>query len=101
GRYSHDDHRRLPSRCGLIRCGHFHHMRRLTFTLAITISLLLWPVTQFPALGSSFAWRTNQLSEATALVEQGISDHRMPGAVIWIEHEGASYHKAFGERALE
>lgn len=25
----------------------------------------------------------------------------MPGAVVWIEHEAAVYHKAFGQRALE
>ncbi len=39
--------------------------------------------------------------EIDGLVEQGIADHRMPGAVVWIEHERAVYHKAFGQRALE
>lgn len=34
-------------------------------------------------------------------IEQSIAEHQMPGAVLWLEHDGAVYHKAFGERAIE
>ena len=42
-----------------------------------------------------------KLSEIDTLIETGIAEHRMPGAVLWIEQEGAAYHKAYGNRALE
>ncbi len=35
------------------------------------------------------------------LLEQGIADHRMPGAVLWIEHQDAVFHEALGQRALQ
>ncbi|HTD66881.1 MAG TPA: serine hydrolase domain-containing protein [Candidatus Limnocylindria bacterium] len=48
----------------------------------------------------SFAFKPEKLSEIDALLKQGIADHRMPGAVFWIEHQGVAYHEALGQRAL-
>jgi uncharacterized protein YbbC (DUF1343 family)/CubicO group peptidase (beta-lactamase class C family) len=31
---------------------------------------------------------------------QAIADKRCPGGVLWFEHDGVSYHKAYGHRAL-
>jgi CubicO group peptidase (beta-lactamase class C family) len=50
---------------------------------------------------SSFAFQEDKIAEIDALIEQGIADHRMPGAVVWVEHGGTVYRKAFGQRALD
>jgi CubicO group peptidase (beta-lactamase class C family) len=76
-------------------------MRRLNFFFAVAIAAFLWQGCQTTPPVSSFAFQANKLAEIDALIEQGIADHRMPGAVVWIEHDGAVYEKAFGERALE
>lgn len=65
------------------------------------IAALVWQGCQTAPRVSSFTFQTNKLAEIDALIEQGIADHRMPGAVVWIEHDGAVYEKAFGERAVE
>lgn len=33
-------------------------------------------------------------------IDSAITNHRCPGGVLWVEHDGVAYHKAFGERAL-
>jgi CubicO group peptidase (beta-lactamase class C family) len=76
-------------------------MRRLNLFFAFASAALLWQSGQAAPAISLFTFQTNKLAEIDALIEQGIADHRMPGAVAWIEHEGSVYHKAFGERALE
>ncbi len=44
--------------------------------------------------------RPEKLAEMDAAVEQAISEGRCPGGVLWFEHRGVSYHKAYGHRAL-
>ena len=41
-----------------------------------------------------------KLSEMDQAVEQAIADKRCPGGVLWFEHHGAVYTKAYGRRAL-
>ncbi|MDQ6630348.1 MAG: beta-lactamase family protein, partial [Verrucomicrobiota bacterium] len=41
------------------------------------------------------------LSKMDAQIIQAIAEKKLPGAVIWVEHEGDIYHKAFGDRAVE
>ena len=36
-----------------------------------------------------------------AAILDAIAAGRIPGGVLWIEHEGAVYHRAFGNRAIE
>ena len=45
-------------------------------------------------------FRPEKLSEMDAAIEQAIAQHRCPGGVLWVEHAGSSYHKAYGNRAL-
>ena len=33
-------------------------------------------------------------------IEQAIANKKCPGGVLWLEHRGAIYHKAYGNRAL-
>ncbi len=35
-----------------------------------------------------------------AAIDEAIAEKQCPGGVLWVEHQGASYHKAFGKRAL-
>ncbi|HUP62982.1 MAG TPA: exo-beta-N-acetylmuramidase NamZ domain-containing protein [Thermoanaerobaculia bacterium] len=35
-----------------------------------------------------------------AAIEQAIAEKRIPGGVLWIEHEGSVYQRAYGNRAL-
>jgi len=50
---------------------------------------------------SSFAFKEEKLAEIDSLIESGIAERRMPGAVLWIEREGVFHRKAYGQRALE
>ena len=35
-----------------------------------------------------------------AAIESAIASNRCPGGVLWLEHDGVTYHKAYGYRAL-
>jgi CubicO group peptidase (beta-lactamase class C family) len=35
-----------------------------------------------------------------AAIDRAIADRQLPGGVLWVEHNGTSYHKAFGQRAV-
>ena len=41
-----------------------------------------------------------KLAEMDAAIERAIADKKCPGGVLWFEHRGARYHKAYGQRAL-
>ena len=42
-----------------------------------------------------------KLREIDAAVHGAIEQKRIPGGVIWIEHDGSVYHRAYGSRAVE
>lgn len=42
-----------------------------------------------------------KLAEMDAAISLAISDGRCPGGVLWVERNGAAYHKAYGNRAVE
>jgi uncharacterized protein YbbC (DUF1343 family)/CubicO group peptidase (beta-lactamase class C family) len=41
-----------------------------------------------------------KLAEMDAAINQAIADRKCPGGVLWVEHRGVTYHKAYGHRAL-
>ena len=41
-----------------------------------------------------------KLSEIDASINKAIDDHTLPGAVVWVEHGGEIYWKAYGKRSL-
>src|SRR6266478_10194619 len=54
-----------------------------------------------PALRAAPApFRPEKLAEMDAVINQAIAEKRCPGGVLWLEHRGASYHKAYGYRSL-
>ena len=41
-----------------------------------------------------------KLAEMDTAINQAIADKKCPGGVLWVEHRGAAYHKAYGNRSL-
>ena len=46
------------------------------------------------------AFRADKLTEMDRSVEKAIADAKCPGGMLWVEHAGTRYHKAYGSRAL-
>src|SRR5512134_3906167 len=44
--------------------------------------------------------RAEKLAEMDQAIEAAIASKRCPGGVLWVEHAGQVYHKAYGNRAL-
>src|SRR3954470_8385383 len=70
----------------------------------------LRPLFQFVAIFlaafSSINSQSNAMDHAVlgrmdAQINAAIAEKKLPGAVIWVEHDGDVYHKAFGDRAIE
>ncbi|MGZ4972881.1 MAG: exo-beta-N-acetylmuramidase NamZ domain-containing protein [Limisphaerales bacterium] len=65
------------------------------FVLPIVVTLaLLAPVHAERALDKA------KLHGIDTAVEKAIEEERLPGGVVWVEHAGAVYTKAYGNRAL-
>src|SRR3954466_10944817 len=45
-------------------------------------------------------FRPEKLAEMDEAIRQAIADKKCPGGVLWLEHRGSIYHKAYGNRAL-
>jgi CubicO group peptidase (beta-lactamase class C family) len=62
----------------------------------LTVLALLLAVPQLFAE----AFHPEKLAEMDAAILAAISSNKCPGGVLWVEHNGVSYHKAYGNRAL-
>jgi len=49
---------------------------------------------------SKNVFRPDKLAAMDAAIETAIASNQCPGGVLWLEHEGVAYHKAYGYRAL-
>jgi CubicO group peptidase (beta-lactamase class C family) len=76
-------------------------MRSILFVAALTCSALLIGGCKTSPPPSTFAFPAEKTAALDAAIETAISESRMPGAVLWVEHDGVSYRKAYGQRALE
>ncbi len=81
----------------LLFCGCQPHTR---IAPAPSSSAVLLPPTAPSRARQPAAFLTEKLREMDGVIEQAIADHRCPGAVLWLEREGTSYHKAYGNRAV-
>ncbi len=68
---------------------------------AVSVPLASPPAPASPSVALDSVFRPEKLAGLDAVIEQAIQEKRCPGAVLWVEHGGAVYHKAFGQRALE
>ncbi len=53
-----------------------------------------------PARSAGAPFYPAKLAEMDAAINRAIADKKCPGGVLWLEHRGVSYHKAYGNRAL-
>ena len=66
---------------------------RINLSLAVACFLL-------PAQLIAGAFHADKLSEMDAAINDAIAEHHCPGGVLWLEHNGEVYKKAYGSRAL-
>lgn len=79
-------------------------MPRAALTLVLLSGLLLGtlavPVPTSAAAGDA-VFRPAKLAELDAAIESAIAARSTPGAVVWLERDGVSHHRAFGQRAVQ
>lgn len=73
-----------------------HSFARLLALASLVPLLVAAAVAPAPAT----AFRPEKLREIDAAVEGAIAAKKLPGGVLWIEHRGEVYHRAYGNRAL-
>jgi len=65
---------------------------------ALALWILFAPFTVMPVFAGVF--RPEKLAAMDAAINEAIASNQCPGGVLWLEHNGTAYHKAFGNRAL-
>ena len=78
-------------------------MMKPTFSNRLFCSLLFVVLTLDAPARSNFekAFKADKLPELDSAIEKAIADGTIVGASLWVEREGESYHKAFGNLALK
>jgi CubicO group peptidase (beta-lactamase class C family) len=59
-----------------------------------------WPQNKQAIPTALKAFQASKLPELDAAIKKAVADGMIVGASLWVEREGESYHKAFGNRAL-
>jgi len=64
--------------------------------------LLCWTACKSPPSPSTAAtpFYPGKLAEMDDAIYRATAEKQCPGGVLWLEHRGVSYHKAYGNRAL-
>jgi uncharacterized protein YbbC (DUF1343 family)/CubicO group peptidase (beta-lactamase class C family) len=82
---------------------HMKDVRRPLFFLLLVCSAFALNLpaqeTNSPSPSGS-AFYPQKLEEMDAAINETIAEKRCPGGVLWVEHRGVSYHKAYGQRAV-
>ena len=80
------------------------YSRRLaTGSFCLSFFFLVWLSacrTAPPPHTSAAPFDSAKLAAMDAAINQAIADKKCPGGVLWVEHRGVTYHKAYGHRAL-
>jgi CubicO group peptidase (beta-lactamase class C family) len=63
------------------------------FPLAVALCWL-------PAQLVAGAFHADKLAAMDAAIDDAIANHKCPGGVLWLEHDGEVYEKSYGSRAL-
>ncbi len=66
----------------------------------VKAAILLWLALTLLTFTSEAAFRPEILAQLDAAITNAIAEHKCPGVVLWIEHKGQAYHRAYGYRAL-
>ncbi len=68
---------------------------------SVDLFLGFYALAVIPLLADSgWSFRPEKLQAMDAAINQAIADKQLPGGVLWLEHRGARYHKAYGNRSL-
>jgi uncharacterized protein YbbC (DUF1343 family)/CubicO group peptidase (beta-lactamase class C family) len=69
---------------------------------AVRLISLFWVLVISQSLRSPGAepFDPAKLDQMDAEITQAISEGKLPGGVVWLEREGRTYHKSYGNRAL-
>ena len=70
----------------------------LTYLLPLCLALIFTGCATHPTLQQAF--HEDKLAQMDVAINAAIASHHCPGGVLWVEHDGVAYHKAFGNRAL-
>ena len=87
--------RQLLRRSGAVWAGVAGGVRNLS--LAILCTATLQPQSAQPAVPE---FDPVKLADADEVITDAIAEKKLPGAVLWFEHQGRVYTKAFGHRAV-
>jgi uncharacterized protein YbbC (DUF1343 family)/CubicO group peptidase (beta-lactamase class C family) len=66
---------------------------------AVTKSLLILHLAGWTCLAQT-EFRAEKLDEIDETILEAIHNQNCPGGVLWLQHRGTAYHKAYGQRAL-
>jgi uncharacterized protein YbbC (DUF1343 family)/CubicO group peptidase (beta-lactamase class C family) len=53
-----------------------------------------------PPVPAPPSFNAEKLHEIDAAIDDAVAKKHIPGGVLWIEHDGDTYHRAYGRRAL-
>src|SRR5262249_14664535 len=74
-------------------------LRPAFFSVGLCLGFCAQAAAQLLA-GSGASLRPDKFEAMDAAINRAIADKQIPGGVLWLEHRGQSYHKAYGHRAL-
>jgi CubicO group peptidase (beta-lactamase class C family) len=66
---------------------------KIIFPIAVALFCL-------PAQVVAGAFHADKLVEMDTAINDAITNHKCPGGVLWLEHDGEVYEKSYGSRAL-
>lgn len=76
-------------------------MRRFLALTILPLTLILVDGCKTPPPDVTTTFDPAKLHAIDEAIDEAVADHKVPGAVFWLERNGVSYHKAYGFRALE
>jgi CubicO group peptidase (beta-lactamase class C family) len=75
--------------------------RICAFALVLVLAACTHAPTQPQPFGAKVDFYPKKLAEIDAAITTAISSNKLPGAVLWIEHNGKKYEHAYGHRSVD
>src|ERR1035437_595608 len=96
----HDGALETPSPLSFCKLKRREHRAPVVFMGWLLILFCLALFLSSCATSRQTAFRPDKLAAMDAAILNAIASNQCPGGVLWVEHNGVAYHKAFGHRAL-
>lgn len=71
------------------------------FIAIICVSCIQWPDAPPPSQKLAQTWNLQKLDAIHVAVQKARVEKRLPGGVLWLEREGAVFHRAYGMASVE